>query len=47
MKLLDEPVDVIIGGDYEQDIASIGVKQLFNELQTKVLHQTTNGIELK
>ena len=47
VKSFDKPVDVMIGGDYNQDIASTEVQQFFNELQMKDVHQTTNGIELK
>ena len=43
-KSFDKPGDVMIGGDYNQDIASTEVQQFFNELQMKDVHQTTNGI---
>ena len=47
VKSFNKPVDVMIGGDCNQDIASTEVQQFFNELQMKDVHQTTNGIELK
>ena len=47
VKSMKEPVDVIIGGDYNQDIALTEVQQFFTELQLKDLHQTFNGIEVK
>ena len=46
-KSFDKPVDVMIGGDYNQDIASTEVQQFFNELQIKDVHQMTNVIEIK
>ena len=47
VKSFNKPVDAMIGGDHNQEMASTEVQQFFNELQMKDVDQTTDGIELK
>ena len=46
VKSMKELVDVTIGGDYNQNVASNEAKQFFVELQLKDFHQTFNRIEV-
>ena len=46
IKSMKEPVDVMIGGDHDQDIESNETKEFFAELKLQDTHQTFNEIGL-
>ena len=46
-KSIEEPVHVIIGGDYDQDISSMEMQHFFAELKLQDVCQNFNGLELR